>query len=183
MIKIEVDKKADKPLYAQIRDRLERAIADKELKPGDKLPSVAAFAKEVGVTQATIRRALEDLSKLGFTKCHVGRGTFVENFETQETHEKKFFMNQIQENFNGFRSTRERSELKFAARQLRKGISEGLLELMSLAQQPDLISFGKGIPDPRLHEPGFLEVLVRDALTENQEEYVAFADCQGLFEL
>jgi len=68
MIKIEVDKKADKPLYAQIRDRLERAIADKELKPGDKLPSVAAFAKEVGVTQATIRRALEDLSKLGFTK-------------------------------------------------------------------------------------------------------------------
>ncbi len=79
MIKIEVNKKDDKPLYVQIRDRLEQAIADKELKPGDKLPSVAALSKKAGVTQATIRRALEDLSKQGYTKCHVGRGTFIED--------------------------------------------------------------------------------------------------------
>ena len=159
MIKIQINKKADKPLYVQIRDRLEQAIVDKELVPGDKLPSVAAFSKEIGVTQATIRRALEDLSKQGFTKCYVGRGTFIEDFKNKKS--KDFSVHQIKENFNGFRSAQTRPEYKFAAQQLRRGISEGLLELMNLAQQPDLISFGKGIPDPKLHEPGFFQALVK----------------------
>ncbi|MCD4676509.1 MAG: PLP-dependent aminotransferase family protein [Desulfobacula sp.] len=181
MIKIQINKKADKPLYVQIRDRLEQAIVDKELVPGDKLPSVTAFSKEIGVTQATIRRALEDLSKQGFTKCYVGRGTFIEDFENRKT--KDFSVHQIKENFNGFRSAQTRPEYKFAAQQLRRGISEGLLELMTLAQQPDLISFGKGIPDPKLHEPGFFQTLVKDALAQDQEKYMACVDCQGFIEL
>ncbi|MCD4722681.1 MAG: PLP-dependent aminotransferase family protein [Desulfobacula sp.] len=183
MIQIEINKKADKPLYVQIRDRLEQAIVDKELNPGDKLPSVAAFAKQVGVTQATIRRALEDLSKQGLTKCYVGRGTFIEDFDNKKSREKDFSDYQSRENLNGFRSAQARPELKFAAQQLRRGISEGLAELMNLAMQPDLISFGKGIPDPKLHEPGFLEALVKDALTEDQEKYIACIDCQGFIEL
>ncbi|NOX34440.1 MAG: PLP-dependent aminotransferase family protein [Deltaproteobacteria bacterium] len=183
MIKIEIDKKADSPLYVQIRDRVKQAIFDKELKPGDKLPSVTAFAKKVGVTQATIRRALEDLSKQGFTKCHVGRGTFIEDFESKESREKKNSMDQIQGNFNGFGSVHARPELKFAAQQLRRGISEGLLELMGLARQPGLISFGKGVPDPGLHEPGFFETLVKDALKDDQEKYITSGDSQGLIEL
>jgi len=174
MVKIKINKKADKPLYAQIRDRLQQAIADKELSPGDKLPSVAAFAKDVGVTQCTIRRALEDLSKQGFTKCHVGRGTFIEDFQNKKTPEPDFG-NPV--------NVQTRPALKFAARRLRRGISEGLKELMTLAQQPDLISFGKGIPDPMLFEAGFFKELVNDALTEDPRKYMAYADSQGLIEL
>lgn len=183
MIKIEINKKADQPLYAQIRDSLEQAILNKTLNPGDKLPSVACFAKEVGVTQATIRRALEDLSKQGFTKCHVGRGTFIENYENRKQSEGNAPINPFKENFNVFRNSQSRPELKFAARRLRRGISEGLKELMNLAQQEDLITFGKGIPDPGLLEPGFFEAMVKDALVENQEKYINSADCQGLIEL
>jgi DNA-binding transcriptional regulator YhcF (GntR family) len=69
------------PLYIQIREQIEQAITSRVLKPGDKLPSVASLSKEIGVTQATIRRAMEDLSKKGYTKCHVGRGTFIEALE------------------------------------------------------------------------------------------------------
>ncbi|MFA5902634.1 MAG: PLP-dependent aminotransferase family protein [Desulfobacula sp.] len=183
MIKIEINKKADQPLYVQIRDSLEQAILDKTLKPGDKLPCVANFAKEVGVTQATIRRALEDLSKQGLTKCHVGRGTFIENYESKKQVDGNVTIHPFKENFNVFRNSESGPELKFAARRLRRGISEGLKELMNLAQQEDLISFGKGIPDPGLHEPGFFEVMVKDALAENQEKYIASMDCQGLIEL
>ncbi len=183
MIKIEIDKKAGQPLYVQIRDSLEEAILNKTLKPGDKLPCVANFAKEVGVTQATIRRALEDLSKQGLTTCHVGRGTFVENFESKKQTDGSESINHFKENFNVFRNPESRPELKFAARRLRRGISEGLKELMALAQQENLIQFGKGIPDPGLHEPGFFEDLVKDALTENPEKYVSSIDCQGLIEL
>ncbi len=182
MIKIEIDKKSDQPLYIQIRDSLEQAIINKTLKPGDKLPSVTCFAKDVGVTQATIRRALEDLSKQGFTKCHVGRGTFIEDFEGKKQMVGDAAINSFKENFNVFRSSHARPELKFAARRLRRGISDGLNELMNLAQQEDLITFGKGIPDPGLHEPGFFEAMVKDALLENQEKYISNMDCQGLIE-
>ncbi len=74
----------EKPLYVQIRDQLEQAVIQKELNPGDKLPSVTALAKKIGVTQATIRRALEDLSKKGYTKCHVVRGTFIEDIKPEQ---------------------------------------------------------------------------------------------------
>ncbi|MCM2284509.1 MAG: PLP-dependent aminotransferase family protein [Desulfobacula sp.] len=183
MIKIEINKKSDQPLYAQIRDSIEQAILNKTLNPGDKLPSVACFAKDVGVTQATIRRALEDLSKQGFTTCHVGRGTFIEDFEAKKQMNGNASIISFKENFNVFRNSQSRPELKFAARRLRRGISDGLKELMTLAQQGNLISFGKGIPDPGLHEPGFFEAMVKDALTENHEKYITSLDCQGLIEL
>lgn len=183
MIKIEINKKADQPLYVQIRDSLEQAILNKTLKPGDKLPCVANFAKEVGVTQATIRRALEDLSKQGLTKCHVGRGTFIENYESKKQVDGNAAINLFRENVNVFRNSQSRPELKFAARRLRRGISEGLNELMNLAQKEGLITFGKGIPDPGLYEPGFFEAMVKDVLTEDQGKYIGSPDCQGLLEL
>ncbi len=182
MITIKIDKKADKPLYAQIRDRIEQAVLDKELKSGDKLPSVACFAKDVGVTQSTIRRALEDLSKQGFTTCHVGRGTFIKDVEAQKIEEEKSIQN-TQESYGRFARRTERPELKFAARRLRRGISEGLNELMGLAQQSNLIVFGKGIPDPQLHEEGFLGSLVQEALKDDPRKYMACSDSQGLIEL
>ena len=72
-----IDRDLDTPLYIQIRDAIVKAIEDGSLKVGDKLPSVCALAKEIGVTQATIRRALQDLVDAGHTECHVGRGTFI----------------------------------------------------------------------------------------------------------
>ena len=77
MINITIEKTSDKPLYVQIRDALQTAIREGTLLPGDKIPPVTALAKEIGVTHATIRRALEDLSKAGYIVSHVGRGTFV----------------------------------------------------------------------------------------------------------
>lgn len=183
MIKIEINKKSDQPLYAQIRDSLENAINNKALQPGDKLPPVASLAKEVGVTQATIRRALEDLSKQGYTKCHVGRGTFIENYEDKKNNGANVPANPEKDGFNVFRSSPAGQELKFAARRLRRGISEGLKELMNLAQKEDLISFGKGIPDPGLPEKGMFEAMVQEALAQGPEKYIAASDCQGLLEL
>ena len=72
-----IDREADTPLYMQIRDRIIGAIDSSTLTPGDKLPPVSALAKEIGVTQATVRRALQDLVKEGYAECHVGRWTFV----------------------------------------------------------------------------------------------------------
>ena len=77
MVEIKIDRDSEKRLYAQIRDALQEAIERREIEPGRQLPTVAAFARQIGVTQATIRRAYEDLAKSGLVGSHVGRGTFV----------------------------------------------------------------------------------------------------------
>ena len=68
-----IDRESDVPLYIQIRDAIEAAIAAGRLKPGDRLPAVSSLAKDIGVTQATVRRALQDLVEAGLADAHVGR--------------------------------------------------------------------------------------------------------------
>ena len=85
MLTYTIDKESDTPLYIQIRDVIQNAIRQGELNPGDRLPSVASLAREIGVTQATVRRALQDLSGSGQASCHVGRGTFIQTPNSGET--------------------------------------------------------------------------------------------------
>jgi 2-aminoadipate transaminase len=177
MIEITVDKKAEKPLYAQIRDVLQTAIQEETLKPGDRLPTVSAFAKEVGVTQATIRRAIEDLVKAGYVVSHVGRGTFVctpeESFADQEPAVR------ISPGFNAAAEPTN-PEAALAARRLRMGIARSLQELMALAKRPGLIRFTGGIPDPQTIRDGLLETLVHDALQAGQRVYQEYNDVMGI---
>lgn len=179
-MEIIVNKKNDQPLYVQIRDQLEKGISQKKLKPGDKLPSVAAMAKKIGVTQATVRRALEDLSKSGFTKCHVGRGTFIQDLSADSRPDHH---SAVPAKNPGYKPGPAGSELQCAARRMRSGVSQGLLELMRLAQQPGLITFAKGIPDPGLLEPDFLRRLASKAFGKDPERFMTTTDNQGVPEL
>jgi DNA-binding transcriptional MocR family regulator len=186
MIEIKIDKKSDKPLYIQIRDQLEFAIIEGELKPGDKLLSVASMAKKIGVTQTTVRRALEDLSKAGHTKCHVGRGTFIENAESLQEIQvnPETGLNTdiagIQTNKYGYQA---RPELKRAAKRLRNGIKKGLKDLLNFSRQPDQIQFANGLPDHRSGFEATFQKIVEETIKENPVQYLEHGDCQGMFEL
>ena len=166
---ISIDKGSKNPLYAQIRDTIENEIRQGLLHPGERLPTVSALAKEIGVTQATIRRAFEDLTKNGLIISHVGRGTFI-NDPSAPDREKQ----DRQTSFR--RPVREHAvtEFSLAARRLRMGISKSLDSLMELAKRPGLISFTSGIPDPELIEEGTLERLVNDALKAGQRTYQVY---------
>ncbi len=58
-----------------------RAIADQisagALRPGDRLPGERALQERFGVSRATVRRALSDLSAQGLVQAQPGRGSFV----------------------------------------------------------------------------------------------------------
>jgi DNA-binding transcriptional MocR family regulator len=175
MVSIDIDKKSGKPLYVQIRDRIQQAILEKELSPGDKLPTVAAFAKQVGVTQATIRRAMEDLKQQGLTRCHVGRGTFVAASESRPPD---------MGTGHPFVPPKEsRIRPAVVARQLRQGVSKGLGDLMNVASQPGVLDFAKGIPDPGLLEPGIFEEMVAGAMAQDTNEFMGYGDLLGMSEL
>ena len=76
-MKILISHASDSPLYEQIKEQIKDAILKEELKEGDALPSIRAFANDLKVSVLTIRRVYEELEQEGFVTSQVGIGTFV----------------------------------------------------------------------------------------------------------
>lgn len=66
-----------KPIYLQIVDKINHQIVRKELKVGDKLPSVREMAIQTGVNPNTIQRTYSELERIGIVETKRGQGTFV----------------------------------------------------------------------------------------------------------
>ena len=70
-----------KPLYAQVRDRLVRRMIDGEWVPGMALPSEMELARQLNVSQGTVRKALDSMTADNLLVRRQGRGTFVAELE------------------------------------------------------------------------------------------------------
>lgn len=75
------------PLYARAEQDLRARIAAGEWKPGEALPTEAALAAELGISQGTLRRALGVLEAQRLIERRQGIGTYV----TQATSERALF--------------------------------------------------------------------------------------------
>ena len=64
-------------LWQQIVRAIEREVAEGALTPGGRLPTEAQMAARFGVNRHTVRRALEELSRIGLVRVEQGRGSFV----------------------------------------------------------------------------------------------------------
>jgi len=71
------DRDGDRPLYAQVRERLIERIRSGEWKPGQLIANEFDIAAEFGVSQGTARKAIGDLASEGLVVRRQGRGTFV----------------------------------------------------------------------------------------------------------
>jgi GntR family transcriptional regulator len=68
---------AYRPLYAQVRDALVKRLVDGVWLPAQMLPSEFELAGELGVSQGTVRKALDALAAENLVVRRQGRGTFV----------------------------------------------------------------------------------------------------------
>jgi GntR family transcriptional regulator len=66
-----------RPLYAEVRDAVEARISTGAWPPGDMLPSEQALGIEFGVSQGTVRKALDELTARNLLVRRQGKGTFV----------------------------------------------------------------------------------------------------------
>jgi 2-aminoadipate transaminase len=179
-MKIELDRGKDLPLYAQLRDGLSKAIQEGALSDGHRLPSVVAYAKQLGVTQATVLRAFEDLAAAGYLESRVGRGTYVKisaenpDKNTAASAAAPFLRSPIEPVDPDF---------AMAARRLRMGVSKSLEALQVLKARPGLIDFTSGIPDPSIIKPGLLAELTEQALKAGQDPYLGYGLPAGFPEL
>ncbi|MCY6383570.1 GntR family transcriptional regulator [Hoeflea prorocentri] len=66
-----------KPLYAQVKDQLIRRLVDGTWQPGTNIPSEQELARQLNVSQGTVRKALDAMTAESLLVRHQGRGTFV----------------------------------------------------------------------------------------------------------
>ena len=66
-----------KPLYQQVKDLLIERLIGGYWKPGDLLPSEIQLAEELGVSQGTVRKALDEMTAGNLLVRRQGRGTYV----------------------------------------------------------------------------------------------------------
>lgn len=65
------------PLYQQIKGLLLKSLQDGEWKPGELIPSETELATRYGVSQGTVRKAIDELAAENLVDRKQGRGTFV----------------------------------------------------------------------------------------------------------
>lgn len=65
-----------RPLYSQIKALLTQRLAAGEWPPGQALPSETALAQEYGVSQGTLRKALNEMEAERLVDRRQGKGTF-----------------------------------------------------------------------------------------------------------
>jgi 2-aminoadipate transaminase len=155
-------------------------IREGRLKPGDRLPSGIAFAKQLGVTSSTILKALEELVREGEVVSQVGRGTFVAEPCPAEVPSEATLP-----------PAAARAAVPSAAdhavadaiRRMQRGVAGSLDALNTLADRPGLIRFNNGLPDTRLLDQKLLRRLVVEATQSNEWAWEAHAPPAGLPDL
>lgn len=79
-----------RPLYRQVYDIIVNKVAEGVWRPGEAIPSEQALARELGVSQGTMRKVLDALTAEKLLVRHQGKGTFIAE-NTQERSLFRFF--------------------------------------------------------------------------------------------
>ena len=74
---LRINPNLDIPIYQQLVDQFRAAIKSGTLKPGQQLPTVQDLSADLSIAKGTIKRAYDELERLGLVEKVQGRGTFV----------------------------------------------------------------------------------------------------------
>ena len=74
-----------RPLYGQVRAMIERALEAGEWAPGEAIPSELELASRFGVSQGTVRKAIQSLASDNLLVRRQGKGTFVATHTEEKT--------------------------------------------------------------------------------------------------
>jgi len=74
-----------KPLYEQIKAVITESLIAGEWKPGESIPSEMELAARYGVSQGTVRKAIDALAKENIVVRRQGKGTFVSTHKEEKS--------------------------------------------------------------------------------------------------
>lgn len=74
---IEIEANSAVPIYLQLTQQIIEGVARGELRPGDSLPSVRAFAADLGMNMHTVNKAYHYLEEKEFIQIVQKKGVFI----------------------------------------------------------------------------------------------------------
>ncbi len=77
------------PFYEQLEIQIRNNILDGRLKKESKLPSIRSFARELGISVVTVKRAYDNLESEGYIHTVGGKGSYVAGQGLARLKEKK----------------------------------------------------------------------------------------------
>ncbi len=72
-----INTQLDVPIYRQLVDSIHAAIKKGDLPAGQQLPTVQELTQKLGIARGTVKRAYDELERIGLVEKVQGRGTFV----------------------------------------------------------------------------------------------------------
>ena len=91
----QVDHQLDIPIYRQLVDKIRTAVKKGDLSSGQQLPTVQDLADQLSVARGTIKRAYDELERLGLLEKIQGRGTFIRYQSSNSSSRKEQAMGAI----------------------------------------------------------------------------------------
>lgn len=73
----QIDSRLDVPIYRQLVDKIRAGVKGGELPGGSRLPTVQELADSLSVARGTVKRAYDELERMGLVEKIQGRGTYV----------------------------------------------------------------------------------------------------------
>lgn len=86
---IAISNSSDKPIYQQIFEQITFQILKGDLESGFSLPPIRQAATELRVSIITVKKAWEELERLGLIYTVTGKGCFVAELSTEEMLQKR----------------------------------------------------------------------------------------------
>ncbi len=77
------------PVYRQLIDQVQAAIATGVLRPGDQLPTVRLVAVELAINPNTVLRAYREMEIRGILDTQQGTGTFIADRQVEPSKEER----------------------------------------------------------------------------------------------
>ena len=77
------------PVYRQLIDQVQGAIASGALKSGDQLPTVRLVAVELAINPNTVLRAYREMEIRGILDTQQGTGTFIGDRPAEQSNERR----------------------------------------------------------------------------------------------
>lgn len=77
------------PVYRQLIDQVQAAIATGTLRPGDQLPTVRLVAVELAINPNTVSRAYREMEIRGILDTQQGTGTFIADRQVEPSQEER----------------------------------------------------------------------------------------------
>ncbi|OME77426.1 GntR family transcriptional regulator [Paenibacillus sp. FSL A5-0031] len=86
---IAISNSSDKPIYQQLFEQISAQILKGELENGYSLPPIRQAATELRVSIITVKKAWEELERLGLIYTVTGKGCFVAELSPDEMLQKR----------------------------------------------------------------------------------------------